>query len=301
MKKKNQIKMIFSAIVFLAFAAGIVFVGYWVLLTSGDVPGKLSSISASISNVRYSGIEIEDAQKVSYNTMKYGYMDDLQLAQMNAMDQYYENERMEEIRAINNLTAMSNLTNDKIAYELALAEQAQRDKEAAEAKALADAARQAKIDTLAMQLREEHEGAEALYGGLTTTDGGTYVPGDDSDTGSGDTASNGGAKGMPVYATTHGKSLGTYLITAYCTCRVCCGIYSGHNRTASGTIPTSNRTLAVDTNLISFGTKLVIRGQVYVAEDRGGAVKGKHIDMFFYTHKEALNWGKQYYEVFLYN
>jgi 3D (Asp-Asp-Asp) domain-containing protein len=217
---------------------------------------------------------------------------------MNAMDQYYESERMEEIRAVNNLTAMNQITADKIAYQQALAAQEQREKEAAEAKAIADAARQAKINTLAQQLREEHEGAEALYGDRTTTGGGgDYYA--EEDLGSGDTATNGGARGTPVYATTHGASLGTYVITAYCTCRVCCGIYSGMNRTSSGTVPTSNRTLAVDTNLIAFGTKLVINGQVYVAEDRGGAIKGKHIDMFFYTHKEACNWGKQYHEVFL--
>lgn len=102
-----------------------------------------------------------------------------------------------------------------------------------------------------------------------------------------------------MYANSHGKSLGKYVITAYCTCRICCGVYSGNNRTASGTVPTTNRTIAVDTSVIPFGTKVVINGQVYVAEDRGGAIKGKRIDMFFYTHKEALRWGRRTMEVFL--
>ena len=49
--------------------------------------------------------------------MKYGYMDDMRLAQMDVLDKTYESERMEEIRAINNLTAMSEKTTDKLAYE----------------------------------------------------------------------------------------------------------------------------------------------------------------------------------------
>ena len=102
-----------------------------------------------------------------------------------------------------------------------------------------------------------------------------------------------------AYAEKYGKSLGKFVITAYCTCRVCCGVYSGGNRTASGTVPTSNRTIAVDTNVIPFRTKVIINGQVYVAEDRGGAIKGKRIDMFFMTHKEALRWGRRTMEVYL--
>ncbi|MBO5089121.1 MAG: 3D domain-containing protein, partial [Lachnospiraceae bacterium] len=46
-------------------------------------------------------------------------------------------------------------------------------------------------------------------------------------------------------------------------------------------------------------TKVVINGQVYVAEDRGGAIKGKRIDMFFMTHKEALRWGRRTMTVYL--
>ena len=64
-------------------------------------------------------------------------------------------------------------------------------------------------------------------------------------------------------------------------------------------VPTSNRTIAVDTSVIPFGTKVVINGQVYVAEDRGGAIKGNRIDMFFMTHKEALRWGRRTMDVYL--
>jgi 3D (Asp-Asp-Asp) domain-containing protein len=216
-------------------------------------------------------------------------MDEILLAQMDLADQYYENERMEEIRAVNDLTAMSELTADKLAYEQAKADKEEKERQAKLAAEAAEEARQAKIQSIRAQI-------EAQANGTLTQ---TVDTGDSSDTGSGDTASKGGKKGEPVYATTHGESLGKYVITAYCTCKICCGVYSGGNRTASGTVPTTNRTLAVDTSVIPFGTKLVINGQIYVAEDRGGAIKGKRIDMFFYTHKEALKWGRRTVEVFL--
>jgi hypothetical protein len=36
-----------------------------------------------------------------------------------------------------------------------------------------------------------------------------------------------------------------------------------------------------------------------VAEDVGGAIKGHHIDVFFWTVEEALHWGVKDLEVFL--
>ena len=240
--------------------------------------------------MQYYGGTMAQTQKVDYDTMKYGYMDDMRLAQMDVLDKNYESERMEEIRAINNLTAMSEKTTDKLAYEAAKKQLEEEAAKARQAAALAEAAREARVQQLLAEMN------------ATKNDDGVHIDtGDSSDTGSGDTASKGGRKGKPVYADSHGKSLGQFVITAYCTCRVCCGVYSGGNRTASGTVPTSNRTIAVDTNVIPFRTKVVINGQVYVAEDRGGAIKGKRIDMFFMTHKEALRWGRRTMTVYLAN
>ena len=284
MKKKIRISTIIGVLILLLFTAGIIVFGYRVVVTSGELPGKLGSISVSAENLQYLAPVMGKVQKVDYDTMKYGYMDSMILAKMDALDQRYESERMEEIRAINNLTAMSQRTADKLAYEQAKAEQEEAERLAQLAAEAAENARQAKIRALAESIRNKEEG-------VTT--------GDSGDTGSGSTASKGGRKGDPVYATSHGKSLGKFVITAYCTCRIRCGVYSGGNRTASGTVPTTNRTIAVDTSVIPFGTRVVINGQVYVAEDRGGAIKGKRIDMFFYTHKEALRWGRRTMEVYL--
>lgn len=90
--------------------------------------------------------------------------------------------------------------------------------------------------------------------------------------------------------------LGTYQITAYCSCSKCCGKSDGI--TASQVLARSNHTVAADSN-IPFGTKLLINGVTYTVEDRGGAIKGNHIDIYFDTHQEAVDYGIQYHTVFL--
>ncbi len=294
MKNRIQIKTLIGIIVLVLITAAIAVFGYRVVVTSGELPGKLSSVAVAATNENYTVPTMHKVQKVSYDTMKYGYMDDLLLAQMNTMDQYYDSERLEEIRAINNLTAMSEKTADQLAYEKAKADQEAAEKAAIQAQQMAEQVKQQKLREIARQIAEAENDSSAGGSGLVNID-----TGDSSDTGSGSTASRGGKVGEPVYASEHGEKLGKFVITAYCTCRICCGVYSGKNRTASGTVPTSNRTIAVDTSVIPFGTKVVINGQVYVAEDRGGAIKGNRIDMFFMTHKEALRWGRRTMDVYL--
>lgn len=99
-----------------------------------------------------------------------------------------------------------------------------------------------------------------------------------------------------VSASVSGTSLGKFKITAYCNCSKCCGKWAG-GPTASGVMPKAGRTIAVDPKVIPLGTKVIIDGKVYVAEDTGGAIKGNRIDMYFATHSEALNWGVRYRNV----
>ncbi len=100
-----------------------------------------------------------------------------------------------------------------------------------------------------------------------------------------------------VYADASGTyvSLGEFELTAYCPCPICCGKYSNMENptTASGTRATANRTIATDTSVIPFGTKVVINGQVYTAEDTGGAIVGNRIDIYFDSHTTALQFGRQ--------
>lgn len=93
------------------------------------------------------------------------------------------------------------------------------------------------------------------------------------------------------------KALGTYKVTAYCGCSSCCGKSNGI--TASGTKAKAGRTIAADTSKLPFGTKVVINGHTYTVEDRGGAISGNRIDIFFNSHSEALQWGVRYCEVYV--
>lgn len=90
-------------------------------------------------------------------------------------------------------------------------------------------------------------------------------------------------------------SLGVYKLTAYCGCSKCCGKSTGI--TASGTKAKANHTIAAPKNF-AFGTKIEIDGNIYVVEDRGGAIKGNKIDVYFSSHSEALNFGVKYKEIY---
>lgn len=90
--------------------------------------------------------------------------------------------------------------------------------------------------------------------------------------------------------------LGEFKLTAYCPCERCSGNWG--NMTATGTKATAGRTVAVDPKKIPYGTELIINGNTYIAEDCGGAIEGNKIDIYFDSHKEALNFGVQYAEVY---
>ena len=98
-----------------------------------------------------------------------------------------------------------------------------------------------------------------------------------------------------IRTTTSRSSTGRFTISAYCHCVKCCGKSDGI--TATGTKATANRTIAVDPKVIPLGSKVMIDGQIYVAEDTGGAIRGDRIDMYFATHQEAVNFGIQYKDV----
>lgn len=92
-------------------------------------------------------------------------------------------------------------------------------------------------------------------------------------------------------------SMGTFKTTAYCPCNSCSEGW-GRN-TSTGATATAGRTIAVDPRVLPYGSKLLINGVVYTAEDCGGGVKRNHIDIFFDTHSEARQYGVKNVEVFL--
>lgn len=57
-------------------------------------------------------------------------------------------------------------------------------------------------------------------------------------------------------------------------------------------------TIAADTRLYPFGTVMYVDGYGYGrVEDVGGDIKGQHVDLFFRSHQDALEWGRRYRRV----
>ncbi len=82
------------------------------------------------------------------------------------------------------------------------------------------------------------------------------------------------------------KPLGTFKITLLS--HVVSAVAPGRmGVTSTGVTATTNRTIAVDPTQIPYGSKVVINGQVYVAEDCGGAIKHNCIDIYVATHQEG--------------
>ncbi len=98
-------------------------------------------------------------------------------------------------------------------------------------------------------------------------------------------------------------SVENYNVTAYCACYQC----SGNNTlTASGTMPKEYRTMAASKNL-PFGTVLYVPALKntpsngwYIVEDRGGAIKGNRLDLYMGSHSQALQFGRQTMEVYVF-
>lgn len=75
--------------------------------------------------------------------------------------------------------------------------------------------------------------------------------------------------------------------------------YTGNN-TASG-VPPHYGVMAVDTSVVPFGTKVYVEGYGYAtAQDRGGAIRGNRIDLFFESEREALSWGMRTVKVYFF-
>ena len=92
--------------------------------------------------------------------------------------------------------------------------------------------------------------------------------------------------------------LGSFEVTAYCPCEKCCGAWAD-GIAFTGGLATEGQTIAVDPDVIPLGSVVEINGHAYIAEDIGGAIKGKEIDLFFCSHEDALEWGRQNHEVYL--
>ena len=104
-------------------------------------------------------------------------------------------------------------------------------------------------------------------------------------------------------------SLGIAEVTAYCSCEECCGKWAECRPTdengnkivygASGELLIPYYSVAVDPDVIPYGTKIYIDGQEYIAHDCGGSIAGNDIDIYFDSHEKAREWGIQEHEIFI--
>ncbi len=89
-------------------------------------------------------------------------------------------------------------------------------------------------------------------------------------------------------------------ITAYCPCEKCCGKYSNGKTACGHKIRPGDSFVAADRKY-PFGTEMIIadynNGEPVKVLDRGGAIRGNRLDVFFRSHKEALKWGVKYLDV----
>lgn len=90
---------------------------------------------------------------------------------------------------------------------------------------------------------------------------------------------------------------GTFKTTAYCPCYSCSEGWG--RKTSTGATARASHTIAVDPKVIPYGTKVMIDGVIYTAEDRGGGVKGNHIDIFYDSHSETYQHGVRYKDVYI--
>lgn len=103
----------------------------------------------------------------------------------------------------------------------------------------------------------------------------------------------------------------TARLTAYCTCEICCGKWSG-GPTASGAYPKQGQTIALDREAaqdlgLTFGARIAIDGKEFIYQDSGGSPMNNAyhqtgylpIDVFFQNHADAQAFGVKVVPVYI--
>ena len=95
----------------------------------------------------------------------------------------------------------------------------------------------------------------------------------------------------------YGDSIGEYTIDYYCSCETCRAKASKVKATGSPVV--EGQTIAVDPDEIPYGTKVIIDGHVFTAEDYDTAGKEKHISIYVNEHETAQKLNEKKAEVHL--
>ena len=225
---------------------------------------------------------VEELVEATYQQIR-EYQEDIQSQQTAENDLLTKISSQED--AINDLLRQAK--EEEAAARLAAQEAAA--KEAAEKKAAEDAAAQKAAQQKAAQQAASATQKKSNSSTTTTTTTSNTAANTTTSTTTTDSSDD-------TIDTSQGKYLGRFKLTAYCSCSICCGKWSGGG-TASGTTPTPGRTIAMAG--VPFGTKLSINGQIYTVEDRGTAYG--HVDIFMGSHSQALSFGMKYADVYQVN
>ena len=85
-----------------------------------------------------------------------------------------------------------------------------------------------------------------------------------------------------------------YEATGYCPCARCCGRWARWGLTASGRRPIEGLTVAAGTQW-ALGACMDIAGiGRRRVQDRGGAIRGAKVDLYYSRHGDARSWGRQW-------
>ena len=102
--------------------------------------------------------------------------------------------------------------------------------------------------------------------------------------------------------------LGTYTVTAYCSCEICCGKWA-KDRPAGKVYGAAGEELTPGVSVagwLPLGTRVMIDGHEYTVQDRTAKwvrdkYDGRIIDIYFDSHEAAWSWGKRRLEVYKIN
>jgi 3D (Asp-Asp-Asp) domain-containing protein len=90
-------------------------------------------------------------------------------------------------------------------------------------------------------------------------------------------------------------------VTAYCPCEICCGPLAAGITASGRTVAADNGRFVAADPVLAFGTRLVVPGYngglAVRVLDRGGAIRGRSLDVYFNSHERARRWGVRYLPV----
>jgi len=89
-------------------------------------------------------------------------------------------------------------------------------------------------------------------------------------------------------------------VTAYCPCEKCCGKNSDKTTASSHKIKRGDKFVAADERY-PFGTEMIVPGynnsEPVKVLDRGNAIRGYRLDVYFDSHQKAIQWGVKHLPV----